>query len=94
MIIVRLVSLCLGYGLLAVGVLGVILPVLHGTLFVVVGLALLAPHAPWARRLLGRLKAGHPRLRDIIDRGERLTRRGVRTATVRVGRLFRAARVP
>ena len=92
--IIRLATLGIGYGFLAFGILGMILPVLHGTLFVVVGLAILSRHAPWARRVLEHLKQRHPKVRAVIDRGERLTQRWVRIAIVRVGRLFRPARVP
>jgi uncharacterized membrane protein YbaN (DUF454 family) len=91
--IIRLVSLTLGYSLLAIGIVGVILPILHGMLFVVMGLAVLSRHAPWARRVLERLKRQHPRVRAVIDRGERLTQRWLRIATVRVGRWFKPARI-
>lgn len=90
--IIRLATLTVGYGFLAFGILGVILPVLHGTLFVVVGLAILSRHAPWARRLLERLKERHPKVRTVIDRGERLTQRWLRLIIVRIGRLLRPAR--
>lgn len=51
--------------LLALGVLGLFLPVLQGILFLVAGLTLLAADVPSARRLLDRLRAragiGRPR---------------------------------
>jgi uncharacterized membrane protein YbaN (DUF454 family) len=90
--ILRLTSLGLGYGFIALGVIGVILPILHGTLFVVAGLVILSRHEPWAAALLARLKNRHPRIRSVIDRGERLTQRWMRRATVKVGRLLKPAR--
>lgn len=90
--IMRLVTVSAGYGLLAFGIIGVVLPVLHGMLFVVIGLALLSRHEPWARAMLERLKRQHPRLRSIVDRGERLTQRWFRRAVVKVGRWLKPAR--
>jgi uncharacterized membrane protein YbaN (DUF454 family) len=90
--IIRVVTLGLGYTFLVLGVIGIVLPVLHGMLFLVVGLAILSRHALWARRLLERLKRQHPRVRTVIDRGERLTQRWLRVATVRIGRWLRPVR--
>lgn len=90
--ILRVVNLGLGYGFIAVGVVGVILPILHGALFVVAGLVILSRHQPWAAAVLERLKSRHPRVRSVIDRGERLTQRWMRRATVRIGRLLKPAR--
>jgi uncharacterized membrane protein YbaN (DUF454 family) len=90
--IIRLATLGLGYGFIAFGVVGIILPVLHGTLFLVIGLAILSRREPWARAVLERLKRQHPRVRTIVGRGERLTQRWLRLATVKIGRLLRPAR--
>ncbi len=87
--ILRAVNLGLGYGLIALGVVGVILPILHGTLFVVAGLVVLARHEPWAAAVLARLKGRHPKIRAVIERGERLTQRWTRRAAVKVGRLLK-----
>ncbi len=90
--ILRIATLTLGYGCLAFGVIGVILPIVHGTLFVIAGLVILSRHEPWAAALLERLKGRHPRVRSVIERGERLTQRWMRRATVRIGRLLKQAR--
>ncbi|MFO1075388.1 MAG: PGPGW domain-containing protein [Geminicoccaceae bacterium] len=92
LMIIRIATVSAGYAFLAFGVIGIIVPVLHGMLFLVVGLALLARHEPWARAVLERLKRQHPRVRAIIDRGERLTQRWFRLALVRIGRWFKPAR--
>ena len=89
--VLRVVNLGLGYGFIAFGIVGVILPVLHGTLFVIAGLVILSRHEPWAGAVLERLKGGHPRVRAVIDRGERLTQRWMRRLTVKVGRLVKPA---
>lgn len=67
----------LGYGLLVLGVLGLFLPVLQGVLFLIVGLIILSRHAPWAERLLARLKARFPRLGSVFTRGEQLAERWI-----------------
>ena len=54
--ILRIATLSLGYGCLAIGVIGLILPIVHGTLFFVAGLVILSRHEPWAAALLERLK--------------------------------------
>ena len=56
----HLVILGLGYGFMALGVLGLFLPILQGILFILIGLAILSRHAAWARRLLERFKQRYP----------------------------------
>ncbi len=53
----RIFRLVAGWTLLAVGVVGLFLPVLQGFLLIISGLALLSTESPWARRLLDRLKS-------------------------------------
>jgi uncharacterized membrane protein YbaN (DUF454 family) len=60
----------LGYGFLVLGVIGVLLPVLQGSVCFVIGLAILSRHAPWAERLMHRLKRRFPRIGHLIDMGE------------------------
>lgn len=90
--ILRLATLGLGYGLLTIGVIGLILPIIHGTLFFIAGLVILSRREPWAAALLERLKARHPRVRSLVERAERFTQRGMRRLTVRLGRLLKPAR--
>ncbi len=66
----RFLMLGLGYGFLALGVLGLFLPILQGFLFIAVGLLILARHAAWAQRLLDRAKARHPRIAQSIGKAE------------------------
>ncbi|MFQ5818252.1 MAG: PGPGW domain-containing protein [Terriglobia bacterium] len=51
-----------GFGLIALGIVGLFLPVLQGIAFIVLGLLLLGREYHWARRLLDwvRRKRGQP----------------------------------
>lgn len=60
----------LGYTFLVLGILGMFLPFLQGFLFLGIGLIILARYAAWARRLLDRLRAQHPRIDQVIARSE------------------------
>jgi membrane protein implicated in regulation of membrane protease activity len=82
----RIVTLVLGYALLGLGVIGLVVPLLQGVLFLILALVLLAREAPWAKRLLDRLKARYPRLGGRINGAERWTTRSSRRLRVRVGR--------
>lgn len=77
----------LGYGFLALGVLGLFLPFLQGVLFLVVGLLILSRHAPWAERLLGRLKARHPSIARMVVAAEELAQRWTDRLAVGLRRL-------
>ncbi len=61
-----LVRHLLGWGFLALGVVGLVLPVIQGVLFIAVGLLLLAPDIPAFARLLGWAENRFPRLRPMI----------------------------
>jgi hypothetical protein len=63
----------LGYFFLALGVLGMFLPILQGFVFLAVGLIILARHAPWAERLLDYLRQKSPRLDRAIAKAEAKT---------------------
>jgi uncharacterized membrane protein YbaN (DUF454 family) len=84
----RLATIGVGYGFLALGVLGLFLPILQGVLFLVIGLLILSRHAPWAERLLARLAERHPRLYFVIERAEGLLLGWKRVVMARFGRLF------
>lgn len=57
-----------GWGLLALGVAGLVLPVLPGWVFIAWGAVILAPDVPFLSRLLDRIARRVPRLRAAIDR--------------------------
>lgn len=64
----RWAKLTLGYFFLVLGVLGLVLPILQGVLFLAIGLGLLAQEAAWARALLERLRGRHPEWAATFDR--------------------------
>jgi hypothetical protein len=57
----RLARIIGGFAMLFVGVLGLVLPVMPGWIFVIPGLALLGREFHWARRLLEWIKKYHPK---------------------------------
>jgi uncharacterized protein len=60
----------IGYGFLALGVLGLFLPFLQGILFLLIGLIILAEYAPWAQRLLDHFRERYPKAGALIDHAE------------------------
>lgn len=61
-----------GYTFLILGLLGLVLPVLQGVLFLIIGLILLGRSTKWANALLGWLKSRHPKLESVIGTAEGL----------------------
>lgn len=57
-----------GWSSLAIGVAGLVLPILPGWPFIAWGLITLAPDVPVFARLLGLVEDKVPRLRPIIER--------------------------
>lgn len=45
-----------GFGLVLLGIIGIILPVMPGWIFLIPGLVILSEHFVWAQRLLDRAK--------------------------------------
>lgn len=70
-----MVVLILGWALIALGVVGLFLPVLQGVLFILLGLYVLSRESKTARRWLEHLRSRHPavdarlhRWRERVDR--------------------------
>jgi uncharacterized protein len=53
----RILRLTAGWSLIAVGIVGLFLPILQGILFIASGLAVLSTESRWAKQLLDRLSA-------------------------------------
>ncbi len=71
-----MVRIVAGFVLLAVGIVGLFLPILQGVLMILGGLAILGRDLPWARRVTDRLS------RFVRERAERSrSRRRVRSRT-------------
>lgn len=84
----KLAMLGLGYVFLVLGVLGLFLPVLQGVLFLTVGLLILSRHAPWAERLLTRLKTRYPTFARTVVAAEELAQRWMDRIAVGLRRLL------
>lgn len=63
-------TLAVGWTLIPLGILGLVLPILQGTLFLVLGLYLISRHSNWAHRLLMRFRNSHLRAASLVDRLE------------------------
>jgi uncharacterized protein len=87
---IRLAAIGLGYGLLTIGVIGLVVPVLHGAIFLVLGLLVLSRHAAWAARWLDWLKRRHPKAEALVGRGEAIVGRWERWVAAKLGHLFGA----
>ena len=81
----RWALIALGYFFLVAGAIGIVLPVLHGTTFVFVGLAILSREVEWAVRLRARIAERFPRFHQISVEAEFRAERWIR----RVVRRFR-----
>jgi len=64
----RVVRHILGWGMLALGVAGLVLPVLQGWLFIAIGALILARDVPFFARMLDRIERRIPALRHPIAR--------------------------
>lgn len=56
-----------GWAFILLGILGLVLPILQGILFILVGLILLSSVSPWADRLLQKLRKRFPRISSTLD---------------------------
>ena len=65
----RIVDWVIGLTLITIGIVGGLLPVFQGWVFVLAGITVLSSHSRWARAILDRIKGAGRKLRDKI--GER-----------------------
>jgi uncharacterized protein len=56
-----------GFGLLGLGALGLVLPILQGILFLALGLFILRDQYPWAREGMAKLHARWPRQVEGVE---------------------------
>jgi uncharacterized membrane protein YbaN (DUF454 family) len=59
-----------GWGFILLGIVGLVLPILQGILFILVGLVLLSSVSPWAARLLDRIRKRFPRISNQFDQAK------------------------
>jgi uncharacterized protein len=58
----RVLVLLAGWGCILLGILGLVLPVLQGVLFLLIGLVILSTEYLWAHRLLGKARERFPKI--------------------------------
>ena len=64
----KIVRIAAGVGLILIGIVGLILPVMPGWVFIIPGLVILADHSPRIRRLLDWVKAKFEDARTAASR--------------------------
>src|SRR5277367_21513 len=64
----RWIVLILGWIFVALGILGLFLPVLQGVLFLTIGLLLLSTEYAWAGRLIAKISRKYPRVGGLLER--------------------------
>jgi uncharacterized protein len=62
----RVALIILGWLFIALGLVGLFLPILQGILFLLIGLVILSAEYHWARKLLGKLRTRFPKLDSVI----------------------------
>ncbi len=67
----RMLILGAGWFFVAIGILGIFLPILQGILFLLVGLILLAKSQPRFRLLKQRIKRRYPKYAGIFEEAEK-----------------------
>ncbi|HWR35519.1 MAG TPA: PGPGW domain-containing protein [Clostridia bacterium] len=84
----RVLIISVGWMFIILGIAGLVLPVLQGILFLLIGLIILSTECAWAHNLLQGLRNRFPRIAAHINHAElhakawlhRLTHRGARVA--------------
>lgn len=63
----RIVTHIVGWMFILVGIAGLVLPILQGILFILVGLFVLSSVSPWASNLLDKVRKRFPRVMNQVD---------------------------
>ena len=63
----RVLVLVIGWAFIALGIVGLFLPVLQGILFLLIGLVILSTEYVWAHHLLDKLRQRFPKLGRVAD---------------------------
>jgi uncharacterized membrane protein YbaN (DUF454 family) len=67
----KVVDWIVGLSLLAIGVVGLVLPILQGWMFILAGLAVLSSHSPMAKRAMDGLRSAGRSLKAKLERREK-----------------------
>jgi uncharacterized protein len=63
----RIVTHIVGWMFILVGIAGLVLPILQGILFILIGLFVLSSVSPWASTLLHKVRKRFPRIMNQVD---------------------------
>ena len=66
----RTATYIVGWAFIILGILGLVLPILQGVLFLLIGLYILSSISPRAARMLVKLREKFPRISDQFDRAK------------------------
>jgi uncharacterized protein len=66
----RIAIYIVGWGFIVLGILGIVLPILQGVIFLLVGLYILSSISPWAARMLEKLRKRFPKIADQFDKAK------------------------
>jgi len=66
----RIATHIAGWSFILLGILGLVLPILQGILFILVGLFILSSVSPWAARLLDRIRKRFPRINNQFEQAK------------------------
>ena len=81
----KLGILLIGWAFILFGLVGLILPILHGTLFLLIGLAILSSEYLWADRLLSKIRNRFPSVTVRLEQATRTAHEWIRKAFHRRG---------
>jgi uncharacterized protein len=66
----RIATHIAGWAFILLGIAGLVLPILQGILFILVGLFILSSVSPWAARLLDRIRKRFPRINNQFEQAK------------------------
>lgn len=64
----RWLKIAVGWAFVVLGLVGLVLPILQGILFLAIGLGILAQESAWARMQLEKLRGRYPQLSETFDK--------------------------
>ena len=63
----RVLVQIVGWAFILLGIVGLVLPILQGVLFLLIGLMILSTEYAWAHHLLSKIRQRFPKLSDKVD---------------------------
>ena len=75
----RIGILIVGWAFIVLGIIGLVLPVLQGILFLLIGLLILSTEYAWAHNLLHKLRQKFPRIASQMDQARLKAQRWMRS---------------